>query len=358
MKDNIKILMVDDRIENLIALEAILDSSLYELVRAASGQEALRQVLKQEFALILLDVQMPELDGYETAKLIRTREKSKDIPIIFITANYQTEEHINKGYELGAIDYILKPVNPANLRYKVARFVDLYEHKVMKLETEMKRLDQLRLLGEMAAGVSHEIRNPINGVRAYLQLLQRKNEFIKYNGDFSIMIEELDRANLLINEFLNIGRTNTSEFKEEKLNSVLQALVPLIRADAAQTGITVIWETCDLPPFAMNVKEIRQIILNLSRNGTEAMAPGGSLFIKTYLENGQVVLLVKDQGKGIKPEILKNLGTPFLTDKENGNGIGLSICYSIAARHQAKIEVETNAGGTAFYIRFPVNDRN
>ncbi|WP_407311248.1 response regulator [Desulfosporosinus sp. SB140] len=355
MTGKIKILIVDDRVENLLALEAILDSAVYELIRAHSGSEALRQVLEYDFALILLDVQMPDLDGYETARLIRTREKSAHIPIIFITANYQAEKHISRGYELGAIDYILKPVNPANLRYKVARFVDLYQHQEKRLEQEIQRSDQLRILGEMAAGVSHEIRNPITGVKAYLQLLKGKTEFSSYRNDIDIMIDELERVNVLVNEFLSLGRLDSSEMKMLNLNTIVNALAPLISADGMRQGKILKVETNPVFDLFLNNKEIRQMILNLCRNGFDAMLPVGCLLIKTFVENNDVVLAVKDQGKGIKPEILKNLGTPFLTDKENGNGLGLSICYSIALRHNATIEVDTSSNGTTFYVKFRLN---
>jgi two-component system, sporulation sensor kinase E len=123
----VNILMVDDRVENLMAIEAVLTSPEYCLVRAASGEEALRHVLKMDFAVILLDVQMPGIDGFETAQLIRAREKSKDIPIIFITALSQTQEHVSNGYQVGAIDYLFKPFPPLILKSKVAEFVKIYK---------------------------------------------------------------------------------------------------------------------------------------------------------------------------------------------------------------------------------------
>ncbi|KUO77049.1 MAG: hypothetical protein APF81_01035 [Desulfosporosinus sp. BRH_c37] len=167
------------------------------------------------------------------------------------------------------------------------------------------------------------------------------------------MIEELERANSIITEFLSIGRNdNTSQFETQNLNAIVNALIPLIKADAMGQGKIVKTEINDLPDLSLKSKEIRQVILNLCRNGLEAMASDGCLLIKTYVENEQVVLSIRDQGKGIKPEILKKLGTPFLTDKENGNGLGLSICYSIAERHKAIIEVDTGPKGTEFYVKF------
>src|SRR5687768_10082245 len=126
MNQQVDILLVDDHEENLLALEAILTDPSYSLVRARSGREALREALRRDFALILLDVAMPDLDGYETAELIRQRERSRDTPIIFLTANYRSDTHVFKGYSVGAVDYIFKPFTPEILKSKVAVFVELF----------------------------------------------------------------------------------------------------------------------------------------------------------------------------------------------------------------------------------------
>ena len=141
--------MVDDHPENLLALEAVLSSPNYHLVSANSGKEALKCLLKQEFAVILLDVQMPGLNGFETAKLIRAREKTKHTPIIFITAISQDSENVQRGYSVGAIDYIFKPFHPETLKQKIEKFVEIhqnYEEKVSKSEwkrtVELKEINQ------------------------------------------------------------------------------------------------------------------------------------------------------------------------------------------------------------------------
>ncbi|MBU4355856.1 MAG: response regulator [Proteobacteria bacterium] len=143
----VNILLVDDRPENLLALEAILDAPDYHLVRATSGREALKCMLDQEFALILLDVQMPGMDGFETARLIKQRERSRDIPIIFVTAVSKDEKYIFEGYATGAVDYLLKPFHPAILRSKVAVFVDLYRKtlRLEQIERETRVLERLSL---------------------------------------------------------------------------------------------------------------------------------------------------------------------------------------------------------------------
>jgi len=124
------ILLVDDLHQNLLSQEAILDSSEYRLMAARSGTEALRCILKNDFALILLDVQMPDLDGFEIARLIKKRDRSKHTPIIFLTALSQDEEHVFQGYSVGAVDYIVKPFNPNVLKSKVSVFVDLYKMRL------------------------------------------------------------------------------------------------------------------------------------------------------------------------------------------------------------------------------------
>src|SRR3954453_9171959 len=135
--EKVNMLMVDDHPENLLVLEAVLSSPNYHLVTANSGKEALKCLLKQEFAVILLDVQMPVLNGFETAKLIRAREKTKHTPIIFITAISQDSENVQRGYSVGAIDYIFKPFQPEALKQKIEKFVELhqkYEEKISRTE--------------------------------------------------------------------------------------------------------------------------------------------------------------------------------------------------------------------------------
>ncbi|MBE0466627.1 MAG: PAS domain S-box protein [Candidatus Desulforudis sp.] len=227
---------------------------------------------------------------------------------------------------------------------------DVTEHK--QFEKEMARLERMNLVGEMAAGIAHEIRNPMTTVRGFLQLLGEKEGSTKYKHYFDLMIEELDRADSIITEFLLLAGKKTAVTRSEDLNSIIAALLPLIQADAVSNDKYVNVELGAIPKLVLDAKEIRQMILNLSRNGLEAMSAGGTLNIKTFAEGEDVVLSVRDQGKGIKPELLDKLGTPFLTTKDRGTGLGLAVCYSIAARHGAIPEVETGSTGTTFFIRF------
>lgn len=229
---------------------------------------------------------------------------------------------------------------------------DITEKK--KLEQEIVRLDRLNLVGQMAAGIGHEIRNPMTTVRGFLQLLGSKKEYHSDKKYYDLMIEELDRANSIITEFLSVARIRPENLESVNLNSIIEALSPLIMADAMNSGKDFVTELNDIPDLPLNQKEIRQLILNLARNGFEAMVQGKTLAIRTYAEENDVVLSVRDQGGGMAGEVRENLGTPFLTTKENGTGLGLATCFSIAARHNAVIDVETGPEGTTFYIRFRV----
>ncbi len=234
-------------------------------------------------------------------------------------------------------------------------FKNITEKK--KFESEFKRLSSLDLIGQMAAGISHEIRNPMATVRGFLQLLKMDNDFGKQEHYFEIMIEELDRANSIITEFLSIGNTKTSDMKMLDLNTIIFDMCPLMEVDAVTQNKMIEVETEDVPYLLLNHNEIRQLIMNIYRNGLEAMEEGKTLLIRTYKENDSVVLAVRDQGIGISPEVMEKLGTPFFTTKDNGTGLGLGVCYAIAARHNAKIEIETGNEGTTFFIKFNIGQR-
>lgn len=222
------------------------------------------------------------------------------------------------------------------------------------LEKEVARLDQLNLVGEMAAGIAHEIRNPMTTARGFLQLLKAKDECAKFTDYFELIIEELDRANSIITEFLSMAKNKRIDLIQCNLKSIIQALAPLIQADAAIYDKSVEITCEEVPDLLLDEKEIRQLILNLVINGLEAMENRGVLSIRIFTRDHEVILSVQDQGKGIDPEILEKLGTPFFTTKEKGTGLGLAICYSVAARHNANIDVKSGPQGTTFWVRFKI----
>lgn len=220
------------------------------------------------------------------------------------------------------------------------------------LEKEITHLDRLNLIGEMAASLGHEVRNPLTTVRGFLQLFQAKTEYAAQKEYFSLMIEELDRANSIITEFLSLAKNKKIDLAPNDLNAIIRKLFPLLQADALRSGKAVSIELNDIPDILLDENEIRQCILNLVRNGLEAIKPKGTVTIKTRLAEEYVMLEIHDDGEGIPPEIVAKFGTPFVTTKDKGTGLGIPICYQIVKRHHAEIKVDTGQTGTTFTIRF------
>lgn len=226
--------------------------------------------------------------------------------------------------------------------------IDITEKR--QIEIEMLRMDRLNLVGEMAASIGHEIRNPMTSIRGFLQIFREK--YAEDQEFLNLMIGELDRANSIISEFLSLAKNKMVELKPLRLTSILKHIYPLLQANAALQDKTITLEISDEPYVMLDEKEIRQLLINLVYNGLEAMDAGGFLTIKIQGQGEDVILSVHDQGKGMKQDILSKLGTPFFTTKEHGTGLGLPVCYGIAARHNARIEFDTGPGGTTFMVYF------
>lgn len=224
--------------------------------------------------------------------------------------------------------------------------------KMKWLKQEFVRLERLNLIGEMAAGIGHEIRNPMTTVRGFLQLLGSKPKYSNDKEYFDLMIEELDRANSIITEYLTLSKDRVVESTFINLNEIITRLLPLIKAEAIMQDKDVKISTEKIPELLLDEKQIRQLILNLVRNGLEAMSPGGKLIIRTFIDNSEIVMAIQDEGKGIEPHLIDKIGTPFFTTKDSGTGLGLAVCYSVASRHNASIKLETTPAGTTFFIRF------
>lgn len=227
---------------------------------------------------------------------------------------------------------------------------DISENK--KIEGELARLDQLRIVGEMAASVAHEIRNPMTTVRGFLQVLGDNDEHADLKEYFDLMIEELDSANAIISEFLSLAKDKTIFFANQNLNNVIEAIYPLIAVDAIKSDKRVNLELGEIPSLYIDAKGIRQLVLNLTRNGLESMGPGGTLTVRTTADEENVILSIEDQGHGIDDFNMEKIGIPFFTTKDQGTGLGLAICYSIAARHKATIDIKSNQNGSTFSVIF------
>ena len=224
--------------------------------------------------------------------------------------------------------------------------------QLKKMEKAVARANSLNLVGEMAAGIAHEVRNPMTVVRGYLQFLSLKKVGLQYSEQFKTMIEEIDHANAIIKEFLILAKDRVVDLNRTDLNSIIEAVFPLLLADARIINKDIVTNLQPLPMLLLDEMQIRQLLHNLVRNGLEAMKSHGVVTISTSVCNQEVVLSIKDEGGGINQSVIDKIGIPFVTTKDTGTGLGLAICYSIIQRHNARIEFDTSPQGTTFYIAF------
>lgn len=222
-------------------------------------------------------------------------------------------------------------------------------------QLEFARLERLNLIGQLAAGISHEIRNPLTTVKGFLQIFGSKSKYEQDKEYIDLMVSEIDRANEIITDFLSLAKANLDNITLKSINEVINKVFPLLQADAYNNNKVVAVDLNSIPDIMINENEIKQLILNLVRNGLEVTPEHGSVIISTYLQEERVVLAIKDHGPGIPQEIQGKIGTPFFTTKESGTGLGLAISIGIAQRHKAIFEYKTGNNGTTFLTIFPTN---
>jgi signal transduction histidine kinase len=399
-QDQVKILLVDDKPENLVALEAVLENLGEELIKAHSGKEALRACLEHDFAVILLDVKMPDMDGFETAAMIRERERSRNTPIIFLTA-LKSEEHLFRGYYMGAVDYLYKPIVPEVLRSKVSVFVDLTkknfllrnhaaileqknrelerqveerlraEEDVRQLNAELERRVQERTaelsrtndeLRQFAYVASHDLQEPLRTVGSYAQLLARRykgklgtdaDEFISY------MVGGVNRMHTLLNDMLAFSRVTQTQNKPlstESLDAVLAASLMNLELSIREAGAEVTHDP--LPSVYCDETQIAQVFQNLIGNAIKYRTDQPPR-VHVWADEGDTewIISVRDNGMGVDPQYHDRIFGIFkrLHGRElPGTGMGLAICKRIIERHNGRIWVESEAGkGATFRFTLP-----
>ncbi|MBP2632440.1 MAG: sasA 14, partial [Firmicutes bacterium] len=269
--------------------------------------------------------------------------------------------HLPWCYLLGGILRFIIAIGTLMVYFEKTR-MDLLEqetqYQLMK-KTELdtfyhKQLlpDRVKMVGNMAVTVAHEIRNPITTIRGYLQVLEKKDKANANADKLKLMIEEIDIVNTIIQKYISLSKEKVANFEICSLNTMIQDLLPSIQCRTKSYKIQVILDLQDIPDLSLDENEIRQLLLNLVSNSVDAMPDGGKLTIRTFVENHNVILSINDQGSGIAPDILDQLGTPFITTKKTGSGLGLAICYQIANRHHATIKIDTSDKGTTFSFAF------
>jgi two-component system, sporulation sensor kinase E len=238
-----------------------------------------------------------------------------------------------------------------NQKMILVTVVDISE--TLELKNHIERLSCLNLVGQIAASIGHEIRNPMTTVRGYLRFIQRKTNFSEYTEQFSMMIRELDRANEIITDFLALAKNRVNVLAIQNINEIIEDIGPLMEAIASEIGHSIEFDLQPVPNILVDKIDIHKAIINLVKNGFEAMDSKGKVIVRTYKEDKYIVLQVMDEGKGIPNEIVGKIGTPFFTTKEKGTGLGLSVCYQIAARHNAVLDINTSTAGSTFSLKFP-----
>lgn len=232
---------------------------------------------------------------------------------------------------------------------------DVTEHE--KLRKDMFKLDRLNLVGQMAASVAHEVRNPMTVIRGYIQVLAMKTGGA-YNSQFNTILEELDRANHIISDYLSLARNKYVEKQRESLSEIVKNIFPLVESEAlARNSKCYVQLDEKMPWILLNSEEIRQLILNLSMNALDALDRGVVTIACTHnQETNEVELAVSDNGCGMDQSDIDKIFEPFYTTKMNGSGLGLAICKSIVERHGGYISIQSEKGkGSAFFVRFPIN---
>jgi PAS domain S-box-containing protein len=217
---------------------------------------------------------------------------------------------------------------------------------------ELERIQNLHQLSQLAAGIGHEIRNPLSYIKGNLQLLKLDPVLTDYNRKIDLMVRELDRTVSIISDFSSIGKACKPNYSLTNLNNVIQDVVSLVRYETLVTSKIIELELSEIPELLVDKNDITQLILNLVKNSLEAISESGIVTISTYIHENYVILAVKDNGPGIEPSILKKIGTPFFTTKQNGTGLGIMTCKNIAARNNSLIEIESTELGTIFYVKF------
>ncbi len=407
-----KILLVDDREDNLTSIESILEPDGYQFVKANSGAQALKVLLNEyDFALILMDVKMPNLSGFDTASLIYAREKLKHIPIIFITAYSYDEEHIFKGYKAGAVDYIYKPINPDILRAKVAVFVELYrkthqlalqEQKLVSinknLENEVKErtiseenikqlnimllenIDKLEAankdLDSFAFVASHDLQEPLRKIQTFISRIEEKegkNISISGKDYFIKMKSSANRMRNLIDNLLIYSRTSLTGqvFEYVSLKELLENAMQELSLAIEEKNAIINYSS--LPTLNLFHHQFQQLLVNLIGNSIkyakEGVAPVIEIDSKIVKPRdvpgvvngaGKVFhrITITDNGIGFDQKYANNIFVLFHRLHEqheySGTGIGLAICKKIVENHKGVITAEGKPGlGSTFNIFLP-----
>lgn len=391
MTTPVSILLVDDKIENLVALESILDSPDYRLVRAQNAEEALLALLAGEFAAIVLDVKMPGMDGIELAQMVRARKKTQHVPILLLTAH--APDSMMAGYAAGAVDFLSKPIQFQVLRSKVAIFADLFRHRhalaesnrALEAEIEERRRaeERVRQLNEELARrvtdlgvadaeleslsykISHDLRAPLRQVAEFVRLLQDNaaGTLDAQSAEYLPLIKDaVKRMDRLIDDLWAFSHFSRVELVRTEVS--LPPLVDDVRSilEPTATGRTVEWRIGALPTVQADAAMLRQVLINLLDNALKFTRNRATAVIEVGCTTDEVehIVCVRDNGVGFDPAYSNKLFSVFQRlhgqHEFEGTGIGLATVQRIIVRHGGRTWAESTLGeGAQVYFSLPTN---
>jgi len=369
MHDSVNILIVDDNPQNLVVLETLLNEADYQLTKAHSAQDALMALFDMDFALIVLDVQMPETSGFELAQIIKSRRRTKDVPIIFLTAHYAEDEHILSGYSAGAVDYLTKPINPAILKSKVAVFAELHrKSKALNevnrdLNTRNEELENAnKELEAFSYTVSHDLRAPLRHISAFVELLRIQAEKTLDDESrrfLSIIQRSAREMGQLIDSLLEFSRLGRTEPKlaPVDMNELIQRALDDLKPELQ--GRDIVWNLGHLPEVEADQALLAQVWTNLLSNAVKYTRPRNPARIEIGCDPvprpGEFIFFVRDNGVGFDMKYADKLFGVFQRlhreDEFEGIGIGLVSVRRIISRHggQTWADGKLDAGATLFF---------
>jgi len=386
-EEKVSILVVDDRADKLLAYEVMLAELNQDIVCARSGKEALRHLLQRDFAAILLDVNMPGLDGFETAALIRQRQRSETTPIIFVSAVNDTVSHISRGYSLGAVDYILTPVVPDILRAKIAVFVELFKkteqikrqaEERANLIREQATAEQARAEAERASAakdrflamLSHELRTPLTPVLASVFCLEQENNLSEgLRESLQLIRRNVELEARLIDDLLDLTRISKGKvqlsFEIVDAHRLLRNALEICQSEIEQKKLELRTEfEANKVYLQADPARLQQIFWNLIKNAVKFTPNGGKLSVRTTNNGeGQFCVEVEDSGCGIDSELLPKVFHAFeqgARTQLGGLGLGLAISKALVEAHHGLINAQSDGRnqGARFTTLFPTCERN
>ena len=367
------ILIVDDAPENIISLKKVLEVNGFEVDTASSGEEALKKILKNSYVLIILDVQMPEMDGFEVAEAISGYSKAKETAIIFLSAAIANVNLITRGYSSGGLDYISKPVDMNILLLKVKTFYRIYEQSRALNEMQTKLLEEIefrkeaeRKKDEFISIASHELKTPMTSIKGYIQLLERsldKEDLETTRVRLHKVQNQVEKLNLLVADLLDISKIVSGKLNFNKkyfsFDKILDHIVEIM--EQANPQVKFIKKGQINTEIFGDEMRIEQVIINFITNAIKYAPDSDEVHFTSELRGDEIYFSVKDFGIGMAKEHQQQIFDKFYRVEETserfqGLGIGLYICQEIIERHEGKIGVNSEPDeGSEFYFTIPLH---